>query len=822
MLNDKYSQHTAVEPESSVAANLTPEKRALLTLLLRKKAAQEQKQDSPIEKISRDGELPLSFAQQRLWFLDQMEPDSAAYNMPFAMRLKGRLDVEALERSFNEIVQRHEALRTTFPAAAGQPMQVVAPRLNLRLETIDLREFPESEREPEARRLVAAEVQRPFDLAVGPLLRIGLIRLDEQDHIVLLTIHHIVSDGWSSGVFTREISALYPAFSTGKPSPLPPLPIQYVDFAHWQRLRLQSEVLESQLSYWKRQLGGAPGLLDLPTDRPRASGQTSEGAGEFILISKSLSDAVKEFSRRENATMFMTLLATFQTLLHRYCLQDDIVVGSPIANRNHGETEYLIGFFANTLVMRTDFSGDPTFRELLKRVRETALGAFANQDIAFDKLVEELQPERHAGRTPLFQTMFALQNAPAEELQLSGLLISRFAIESKSSKFDLLMSVTDTPQGLTVSLRYDTDLFNASTIKQALEDYRFLLEGFITNPDERLSVLTREIPVKKLRVAFAATYTADPLKESLEFWMEKLRIPSVISVAPYNQVFQQLLDPDSLLATNDEGINIILLRMEDWLDRAEESVKDFLAAMDSFRSRNLAPCFLCLCPASDDTEKSGLVQRVEDRIRQHAETLSQVYILNADEAAALYGVRQVNDPQTDEMGHIPYSPEFFASLGTFIARKILSLDGPHYKAIVLDCDATLWGGAVGEDDPELLSPYLALQSFMVTQHSSGIQLCLCSRNDEADVFEVFRSHTEMPLKLKHLASWRINWEAASHNIRSLASELRLSPSDIIYVSGNPIECAEARAHCPEALSLQLPQNPDEIPALLRHAWVFDH
>jgi len=324
----------------------------------------------PILPVPRNGDLALSFAQQRLWFFDQLEPGLPAYNIPAAVRLKGPLNLAALEQSLNEIVKRHESLRTTFGKVDGRPTQVIAPTLTIKLPVVDLRKLPASEQEAEVRRLVTAEAQRAFDLSQGPLIRCTVLRLGDEEHVGLLTMHHIVSDGWSTGILVREVATLYVAFCAGGSSPLPVLPIQYADFAHWQRQWLQGEVLETQIAYWKKQLANAPALIDLPTDHPRPAVQTFRGAHQSLVLPKHLQEGFKTLSRQEGVTQFMTLLAAFKVLLYRYTSQDDLIVGTPIANRNRLETEGLIGFFVNALVLRTDLSGNPSFRELVRRVRE--------------------------------------------------------------------------------------------------------------------------------------------------------------------------------------------------------------------------------------------------------------------------------------------------------------------------------------------------------------------------------------------------------------------------------------------------------------------
>jgi amino acid adenylation domain-containing protein len=435
---------------------------------------------------SRNHDLPLSFAQQRLWFLDRLEPNRAVYNLPAVLRIRGPLNVIALEQSLNEIVQRHEALRTIFPMIEGKPVQIITPPGAHSLPVIDLRERAESEREGEARRLAKEETRRPFDLTRGPVFRTTLIRVGEDDHILILAMHHIVSDGWSMGVLHRELSALYQTFSHFEPSPLPELPVQYADYAVWQREWLQGNVLEKQISYWRNQLHGVA-KLQLPTDRPRPTMQSYRGARQSLHLSREVTDRLKALSRAEGATLFMTLLAAFQTLLHLYTGQNDIVVGTPIAGRNRQESEGLIGFFVNTLVLRTDVSGNLNFNELLGRVRKTALEAYEHQDLPFEKLVEALQPERNLSHSPLFQVMFVLQNAPASALKCEGLTITRVGLGSETAKFDLGLSAREESAGLRISLQYCIDLFDESTITGMLAHFKTLLESIASDPEQILS-----------------------------------------------------------------------------------------------------------------------------------------------------------------------------------------------------------------------------------------------------------------------------------------------------------------------------------------------
>nr|UXE46115.1 linear gramicidin synthase subunit B [uncultured bacterium] len=450
-------------------------------------------QASPLTRVRRDTPLPASFAQQRLWFLDELESGRSAYHIPSAVRLVGRLDVSALEWALNEVVRRHEALRTTLVSDGGVPRQVIADRLKLPIAVEDMSGLPADEREARALCRIREEAERPFDLARGPLIRAGLLRLDEQEHVIAVTMHHTISDGWSIGILFREVSALYEAFQQGEPSPFPELPIQYADYTVWQRNWLQGPALEAQLDYWRDRLANIPDL-ELPTDRPRPSVAVQRGDERSAILPKTMLDAVRALGRGEGATLYMTLLAAFQVLLHRYSGQSDIAVGSPVAGRSRPELEGLIGCFVNTLVMRGDLSGDPGFRELLRRIRKTAMEAYAHQDVPFEKLVTLVHPNRNSSRSPLFQVMFALQNAPLPALRTPGLLLTPIELPSRCSKFDLTLFAWESAEGLRLTMEFDTDLFDAATVDRMLAHYGVLLEEIIAHPDRPIGGLSMLTP----------------------------------------------------------------------------------------------------------------------------------------------------------------------------------------------------------------------------------------------------------------------------------------------------------------------------------------
>src|SRR5437763_3999511 len=443
-----------------------------------------------IRPVARPDHLPLSFARQRLWFLQQLEPSSDFYNVPLALRIGGPLNVQVLRDCGAEIVRRHEALRTTFPIRQGVPAQEIGEAAAPPIEVRDLGHLSLKEAEATAQELLSREAQRPFDLSRGPLLRLSLLRLAEDDHVLLLNMHHIIVDGWSVGIFMQELALLYEAFSFGRSSPLSPLPVQYADYAVWQREWLTEEFLETELAYWRNQLSGAA-AAELPADHPRPKVQTFQGEKKSILLSPQLLESLRALAHRENSTIFMTLLAGLKALIYRYTGQPDISVGTPVAGRNQPEIERLIGFFVNTLVLRTTMLGQSRFTEFLRQVREVSLGAYAHQELPFEKLVEELHSQRDPGRTPFFQVMFALEETLSEELVLPGLQISPIELGTQTAKFDLMLAIRETSLGLPVSFQYNTDLFEDATMERMMRHFERLLCGIAANPAQRIA----EIPL---------------------------------------------------------------------------------------------------------------------------------------------------------------------------------------------------------------------------------------------------------------------------------------------------------------------------------------
>ena len=516
-----------------------------------------QNQAPPLQQVSRDTNLPLSFSQERLWSLHQLKPDSSSHNIPFALRITGSLNIPALEQSLNQILRRHETLRTTFTTVDGQPVQVIAPYRSLTLPIVNLQKFPSDQRETETLHLATEEAQRPFNLNSGPLLRATLLQLGEQEYVLIVTIHQVVFDGWSEGVLFRELEALYETFSTGKPSMLPQLPIQYADFAVWQRQWLQGEFLDALLSYWKQQFSDGLPVQQLPTDHPQPIVPTRRSAHQTLVLPKDLTEAIKALSRQEGATLFTTLLAAFKVLLYRYTDQDDLFVCSPTANRNRTQTKGLIGYFVNLLVLRTDLSGNPSFRELLSRVRSCASGAFAHQDLPVQQLVNSL----NLVQTPLSQVMFALQNLPKQPLKLSGLTVSSLDIENGTADFDLSLSMVEGAQELTGVFKYNTDLFDDATITQMLGHFQTLLEEIVANPEQPISSLLPLLVSRSLT----------PNQECRELEKEFVAARNMLEVQ-LTQIWQEVLGIQSISVKDNffdlGGHSLLAVRLFERIEKA--------------------------------------------------------------------------------------------------------------------------------------------------------------------------------------------------------------------------------------------------------------
>ena len=832
-------------------SGLSPAKRALL-----ERMRQREKGTAPpaiLPRARRDSDAPLSFAQQRLWLIHQMDPEGFLYNVPRALRMQGVLDADVLERSLNEVVRRHEVLRTLFPSQAEQPVQRILPSFHVPLPVTDLTAVPEDARDGEVQRVALEFYRCPFDLKQGPLIRACLMRLSERDHVLVVVMHHIVSDGITGGLLFGELGSIYGSFIAGRSSSLPNLPLQYADFAQWEREWLTDPVLEDKLGYWRKHLAGSPAILDLPTDLPRPATRAYRGKSSSFLLSKAASDEVKALSQRQGVTLFTALLTALNLLLTRWSGSNDLVIGTVSANRSQAEVENLIGCFVNFLPLRVQLNpASEKAVQVLEKVKQSVLAGFSHQDCPFEKIIEAVNPQRLLNVNPLYNVALLVQNYPEFAFRSESLEARFLNLATEVAFLDLRFLATETSGGLLLECEYNTDLFVESTIDALLKNFALILEKLAMAPDtpvldfplvETLAAKagTEKKAEKKQTIFVCANFTAEPLHESLAFWMNELGVPAEIDFAPYNQVFQELLDPSSGLSRNQHGINLVLIRLEDWArstntadhlpadvsQRLEKNSKDLAAALNVAARRPTVPYLTCLCPSSRSAlaDTGELLAKVEENLRVELEREPGVYVVTSAELAKLYPVADYEDRYADELGHVPYSQAFFNALGTMIARRMYRIQNPPHKVIALDCDNTLWKGVCGEDGPlgvEVDPPRTALQKFLLTQRESGMLLALCSKNNETDAFEVFDRNPGMVLRREHISSWRINWQQKSDNLRSLAEELKLGLDSFIFLDDSPMECAEVESRCPSVLVLQLPEDTVHLPQFLSHVWAFDH
>jgi non-ribosomal peptide synthetase component F len=771
--------------------DLSAKQRQLLDHLLAREFT-ETRAPERIERRRDDGAAPpLSFAQERLWFLDRLQAGNAAYNVPVSFRMAGVIDVAALERSLIELVRRHEALRTSFMVVDGRPVQVVAPRGEVALAVEELGGAAAAEREAEAQRRAAAEALRPFDLGRGPLLRARLLRLSPSDHVLLLTLHHIVADGWSMGVLVRELGALYGAFAAGRPSPLAELALQYADFAVWQRQWLQGAVLEGLLGYWRAQLAGAPLLLELPSDRPRPAVQSFRGAVQAVQLPAAVVAALKALGHGAGATLFMVLLAAFKVLLFRYSSQADVVVGTPIANRTRPELEGLIGFFVNTLVLRSRLHGTMSFRALLSQLRETTLGAYAHQDLPFERLVEELRPERHLSHNPLFQVMFVLQNMPGSGGTAADAAAAAAApppgpAQPGTAKFDLSLALAESADGIAGAFEYNTDLFDAATIARMAGHFRHLLDAIVAEPD---------LPIGRLALLSAAER-----RQILHDWNDTAAAPAAAATTvPELFAAQAALTPQATAVSWHGGslsygeLNRRANRLAHLLRRRGvgpevrvalyfASKVDLIVALMATLQAGGANLILDPETAPDDLARMAAGAKV---------VLTQAEF--RDRFAGLIGIGILIEPRSDDHGddtaNVPVQPAHPAQLACVLHNADRKATLISHQALCDYCHDLQQRYGLGPDDRVMPFPFtgskmsigLTLASFI-----AGATVVICS-DAKASPMRLYDTLAEQSVTVLSVPT--TYWQLAACSWAAQASVLAPIPLKLVSVSGDRMPAA---------------------------------
>ncbi len=806
-----------------------------------------------IEAAGEKETYSLSSAQKRLYILSQHEGIGTGYNMSAIRIIEGEPDIVRMENCIGELIQRHEILRTSFHVKDGEPVQLIHKTADFTVCKFELsEEYSDAGGEcfdAELSHIMNSFV-KPFDLSMAPLLRIGLVKLGSRKYALLYDAHHIISDGISTEIFIWEFAELY------KGRQLPCQKIQYKDFSEWQNRFLLSERVKNQKEYWKNTFKDRLPVLNMPLDYKRSEKRNFAGRTVKLVLPVEKINKYEAFALKNRCTLNSFLFSGYALLVSKYSSQEDLVIGGLTDGRQQAELQNVIGVFINFLPVRINAAGSYTFSQYLKAVQMLLLGGYENQGYPFEKMIEEMNFNAGTSRNPLFDTMMVFQNQfdRGAEIEFEGLKLYEYKFEKEVSTLDFKMDILKEGNGDTLCLmQYNPYLFRQETMEDFVNHFALLLDAIVESPTQKISeieLFTEE--EKKLlehkrslnaegkegvvKLAVSATFVADPVDNYIKWWCRQFGLNIEVGFAPYNQVFQQLLDRNSIIAKNP-GTNLILVRFEDWIrdssstdeimrQNLKGSYKEFIEA---FKNRKQGSIYwVGIFPVSTHLKLSReILNTVEDlyeRWEEEARELQNVKVIDFRTLPALYEIDEVFDPVKDKNGHLPFSEEFYAAMGTFIARKICSLHEQPFKVIALDCDNTLWEGVCGEDGPlgvRVREAHKALQRFLLKKSMEGALLVLCSKNNETDVMEVLEKNTEMIIKKDHLAAWKINWEAKSDNLKALATELNLGPDSFVFMDDSPVECCEVMTNCPEVLTIEMPGNPEEIPAFLEHIWAFD-
>jgi len=825
--------------------NTTIEKQAKIIMAAKKD------QYAAINPMEEKEYYPVSSPQKRLCVLNEMEGIRQTYNMFSIMMMQGKPETRRFQQALRDLIARHESLRTSFDLINGEYVQLVHHQANFEL-------LYQEKREDELKEVIDEFIQ-PFDLKKAPLLRASLVRLGKEKYCFLYDMHHIISDGFSLVILIRDFMYLY----ADKENELPTLSIRYKDYTQWQNQLLQGEEIKKQETYWLNRFEGKLPLLSMPLDFKRPSQRTFEGRTYSKIIPVETVNRLTVYEQEKNVTLNTLLFALYTLLVAEYSGQDEVIIGSLSAGRQHADLENIIGMFANFLPIRCIVDQTTTFDQFLSTIKQNLLDAYENQDYPFEDLVDHLSGSIAPARNPLFDTMLIFHNEgqTASDRPNKEFKALPYHLPGSTSKLDFKLDASLTvDQELYCALEYNINLFTGESIKGFMEHFVLLIDKVLQNPGiklEDLECLTgaekhraqekREHPAAasthgkpSINVVISATFTAEPIKDYIRWWGQQFQLDVEAVFAPYNQVFQQLLQDTSEISTNP-GINVLLIRFEDWLRDVNESITDedkckqlennYRQLRDIFiNKKKQVPYVVGVFPVSTHLGFSSLVTGYLEDLDTRWKNLlkgpetSNVYIRDFTDLAQCYQVPGVFDAVTDSEGHIPFSNEYNAALGTDIARRIIAFNNETFKVIVLDCDNTLWEGICGEDGAlgvRVTGPYQELQRLMLQKYNEGLLLTICSKNNEDDVWEVFEKNPGMILTKEHLVGWRINWNPKSENIRSLAQELNLGTDSFIFIDDNPNECSEVMSNCPEVLALRLPQSSESIPGFLSHVWALD-
>lgn len=797
-----------------------------------------------IQKIEEKEYYTVSSAQKRMYILNQLDPSSLKYNMYSAMEIDGELDINKFERAFKKLIERHESLRTKFELKHGEPVQIVLKELDWGIEYIH-------QEDKKGINDIVKGFINVFKLNKPPLFRVGLIKISELKHILIIDMHHIISDGASMGILIQEFVDLY------NNKELNDIKIQYKDFSEWQNNFFKSNEMKIQEEFWKKQYNDNIPVLNMPLDFQRSEEKSSEGKTISFSILNENAIKLNKFAQEQNITLNMLLFSIYKLIIWKYSNQDDIVVGSLVAGRNHNDLNNTIGMFANFLPIRTKINNEQTFLEYVNQLKYNILCSYENKDYPFEKIVENLKVSPQRSRNPLFDTMFIFHNQfdINKKYEFDDISFKKYKLENNTSTLDFKMDMFSSYDNeLKGYLQYNIKLFTEESMKSFIRHFNELMAVVMNNPERTLNMIDLFSEDEKMQLeekrklnevsgsdninlAISATFTAEPIENYIKWWGKQVNMNLEVKFTPYNQVFQQLLDKSSLISTNN-GINILLVRFEDFIrdentsaelkcKKIEESFNELIQIL--YSKKKCVPYFIGVFPLCKELMLDSRVERCIEEINKKwanvTNEIENIYLIDFNELKELYEIEQIYDYLKDKSGHVPFTDEFYAAMGTIIARKIRALKSKPYKVIVLDCDNTLWNGICGEGENcivDIEEPFIELQKFMLKKYKEGILLALCSKNNVEDVREVFDKNSKMVLKRENFIISKINWMPKSENIKELAKELNLGLDSFIFIDDNPVECLEVETNCEGVLVLQLPEDITEYSMFLKHVWAFDH
>ncbi len=797
---------------------------------------------SSIEPADEKDYYEMSSAQKRMYIINQMHKESTSYNITRALIIEDELNLQKLTEVFTTLIDRHEALRTSFELTEEGFVYKVHKKVNFAVE------YSEIEKEEQADEKVKSFV-KAFDLSKAPLLRVGLVKVQSNKYILVYDMHHIISDGVSMEILIKEFCMLYQGIE------LPKLRIQYKDYTEWLREPYFTKRLEKQEQYWIETFKNEITPLNMPLDYDKENWQAFVGDTIHFKIENDIVKQLQKLAIRENTTLNTLLLALYSILISKYCQQKDIIVGSTVANRNYAELENMVGIFINFLPIRSNVNPSIKVIEYIQSYKKLLREVYDNQDYPFDEIVENCTSTINNSRNPIFDTMLIFHNEidVNEDLKIDNLHVSTYKLDRKSATLDFKLDIAlNSKNEFECYIEYNSSLYKAASMLDLAKHFELLIVNALTDLESNITDIEifsqeerRNIEVKlksnnnknkATNVVISSTFTADPLEEYLSWWCEKFGETVNVSFAPYNQVFRELIDSESLTFKNT-GINLVMVRFEDWIRDIKYSDKEkcqhirsnYEKLIDLLKNKEKkAQYIIGILPVANhlglSIEVTDYIKELNNEWRDAIKNMIDVSLLDFTEIAELYNMVEIFNPITDKVGHMPFNDEYYAAIGTTIARKICSGKTNPFKVIAVDCDNTLWKGVVGEDgalEVAVEEPYLEIQKLLIQKYNEGMLIVLSSKNNEADVWEVFDKNPQMILTREHITSWKINWESKYIGLRALAQELKLGIDSFIFIDDSAKECYEMMANNPQVLTLQLPEDAKQIPMFLKHVWAFD-